>query len=61
MPVPLQAQAWLADDPSENDGETFETVTCLACSQVHFINPKPGEHWGPTSQSVAPEKKGQNG
>jgi hypothetical protein len=38
----LQVQAWLADDPSGNGGETFEAVTCLACSQVHLINPKTG-------------------
>jgi hypothetical protein len=34
----LRVQGWLADDPSVNKGEVYETVTCLACSRPHLIN-----------------------
>jgi len=33
-------QAWVADDPAEFDENTYETITCTACRQVHLINPK---------------------
>jgi hypothetical protein len=38
-------QGWVADDgSSENDGETYEAISCLACGQVHLVNP--GAHQG---------------
>ena len=39
-------QGFFADDGSENGGETYETVTCLACRLVHLINPKTGRILG---------------
>jgi hypothetical protein len=39
-------QGWFADDGSENGGETFQAVNCLACRQVHMINPKTGKVLG---------------
>jgi hypothetical protein len=42
----LQVQAWFAGDPTENGGEVFETVTCIACRQVHLINLKTGRALG---------------
>jgi hypothetical protein len=31
-------QGWFADDVSGNEGETYESVTCLACQQVHLLS-----------------------
>jgi hypothetical protein len=38
-------QAWAADDP-EDDDLTYVQVTCLACAQVHLVNPKNGKVLG---------------
>ena len=37
--------AWLADDAGNGD-DTYESVTCTACRQLHFINPKSGKLLG---------------
>jgi hypothetical protein len=42
----LQVQGWIADDPTEADGETFEPVACHACRQIHLVNPKTGKTLG---------------
>lgn len=39
----LRVQGWVADDPTESKGERFESVTCLACTRAHLINPKTGK------------------
>ena len=39
----LRVQGWLADDPAEHSDESYEAVTCLACSRVHLVNPKSGK------------------
>jgi hypothetical protein len=39
-----RVQGWFADNGSES--ETCEAVTCLACSQVHMVNPKTGKVLG---------------
>ena len=31
-----------ADDPDE-DGERYEATHCLACSQIHLVNPRTGK------------------
>ena len=31
-------QGWFVEDVSEGEGETYETVTCLACAQMHLVN-----------------------
>jgi hypothetical protein len=41
----LCPQGWFADDGS-GDSETYEAVTCLACKQVHMVNPKTGKVLG---------------
>jgi hypothetical protein len=40
-----RVQAWFADDGSE-DGNTYLSVACLACQQVHLINPENGKVLG---------------
>lgn len=42
----LNVQAWFADDPSTTEGETYETVRCLACNQMHLINRSTGKTLG---------------
>jgi hypothetical protein len=37
-------QAVAADDPEEDD--TYVQVTCLACAQLHLVNPKTGKVLG---------------
>jgi hypothetical protein len=41
-----RVQGWFADDGSENGGDTYEGVNCLACRQVHMVNPKTGKVLG---------------
>jgi hypothetical protein len=39
-------QGWFADDGSADSGESYEGVTCLACRQVHMVNPRTGKVLG---------------
>jgi hypothetical protein len=39
-------QAWVTDDPEDED-LTYVQVTCLACAQVHLVNPRPARSWAP--------------
>jgi len=39
----LNVQCWVADDPTGENTERFEAVTCLACSRLHLVNPKTGK------------------
>jgi hypothetical protein len=41
-----RVQGWFADNGPENGGETYEGVTCLACAQVHMVNPRTGNVLG---------------
>jgi hypothetical protein len=36
----LNVQGWVADVPAEKSGETFEPVSCLACTRIHLVNAK---------------------
>jgi hypothetical protein len=42
----FNVQGWVADDPTEGEGDTYEAVTCTACTQVHMVNPKNGKLLG---------------
>jgi hypothetical protein len=44
--VGMKVQGWRADDPSETNTERFQSVTCLACAQVHLVNPRTGKVLG---------------
>jgi hypothetical protein len=37
------------DDESEGADDAFVGVTCLACRQLHFVNPKTGKMAGESS------------
>jgi len=41
-----RVQAWIAEDVSGNDEETYVSVSCLACKQSHLVNPKTGKTLG---------------
>jgi hypothetical protein len=41
----LNVQAWFADD-APADGNTYESLICAACSQVHFVNRSTGRILG---------------
>ena len=38
-------QGYIAEEVSD-DPNTYETVTCLACRQVHLVNPASGKVLG---------------
>ena len=42
----LNVQGWIADDVTPNEGETHQAVTCLACRQIHLVNPITGNVLG---------------
>ena len=39
----LAVQGWSAEDVTDEDAETYETVQCTACAQLHFVNPRTGK------------------
>jgi len=39
----LNVEGWLADEPPANEGETFDAIICVACRQVHLVNPRTGK------------------
>jgi len=39
----MNVQGWVADDPTANDDSRYVPVTCLACRQLHLVNPKTGK------------------
>jgi hypothetical protein len=44
--VGLNVQRWIADDPTERDDQTYEAITCTACTRMHLVNPKSGKMLG---------------
>jgi hypothetical protein len=41
-----KVQTWFSDDGSEDDDDTYETVTCMACQRVHLVSPRTGKTVG---------------
>jgi hypothetical protein len=39
-------QGWFADEVGDDEETGYETVTCLACSQVHLVNRATGRVLG---------------
>jgi len=37
-----KVQGFVAEQVSEND-DAYEAITCLACKQVHLVNPASGK------------------
>ena len=42
----LNVQGWIADDASAIEGQTHQAMTCLACRQIHLVNPATGKVLG---------------
>jgi hypothetical protein len=40
-----RVQGFIADDP-EADRDEYQSVTCLACAQLHLVNPNTGKVLG---------------
>jgi hypothetical protein len=41
----FRVQGWF-EDRSENGDETYETVACTACGQLHLVSPVTGKTLG---------------
>jgi hypothetical protein len=39
-------QGLAPDNGAKNGLENYESVTCLACQQIHYVNPKTGKMLG---------------
>jgi len=42
----LSVQGWVADNPSDNNDEIFEPVSCAVCARMHLVNPNTGKVLG---------------
>ena len=36
----MNVQGWVADDPTEGEGETYQPITCMICTRLHLVDPK---------------------
>jgi hypothetical protein len=41
-----RVQGWSAEEVSPDQVDTYEAVTCIACQQVHLVNPATGKVLG---------------
>jgi hypothetical protein len=39
----FNVQGWSAEETAPNKKDAYEAVSCLACRQVHLVNPATGE------------------
>ena len=42
----LNVQGWVADDPTEGEGEIYAAITCTICTRLHLVDPKTGKVLG---------------
>ena len=42
----MNVQGWIADDPSEGEFDSYETIACTICTRVHLVNPNTGKVLG---------------
>ena len=42
----FNVQGWIAEAVENGDAERYESVSCLVCQQLHFVNPKTGKTLG---------------
>jgi hypothetical protein len=42
----LNVQGWVADDPTEGEGEIYAAITCTICTRTHLVDPKTGKVLG---------------
>jgi len=46
-----QLQAWTDNPPIADDPEAYQSVQCVACSQLHWVNPTTDRVLEPTNRS----------
>jgi hypothetical protein len=46
----FRVQGWIVDDESERTDSDYESINCLACGGMHFVNPKTGKTIGEGSE-----------
>ena len=46
----MKVQGWVADEPTDDGADTYESVSCLVCTRVHLVNPKTGKVIGETDE-----------
>jgi hypothetical protein len=56
----MNVQGWFADEPSVNDGEVYETVTCIACTRTHLVNRSTGRMLGGGEDHRGRSRQAQN-
>ena len=39
-------QGWVADDPTEGEGEIYQPITYTICTRLHLVDPKTGKVLG---------------
>ena len=49
----MNVQIWLAKDPSTDQADTYEPVTCPGCQRLHFINKTTGKLLGEKEKQAA--------
>jgi hypothetical protein len=42
----LNVQGRIESDPTDQEADSYEVVTCTACTGVHLVNPKTGKVFG---------------
>ena len=42
----MNGQGWVADDPTEGEGEIYAAITCTICTRIHLVDPKTGRVLG---------------
>ena len=44
--VGVHVQGWFAGDGTADNDQSYESVACLACQQLHFVNKATGKVLG---------------
>jgi hypothetical protein len=55
----MAVQGWVADDPTRRTSDSYEAVTCTACTRVHMVNPKTGKVMGQRDKEIARQGTGR--
>ena len=45
-----EVQGWTDDPPVADDPEAYQSVKCIACSRLHWVNPRTGRVLEPTGK-----------
>ena len=49
----MNVQGFAADDATEGEAETYESIVCLACTRLHLVNPRTGRVIGADEEWAA--------